>query len=115
MKYILEFVQLSPLSELVTGRWGPIANATTDADLLAYAQTYAVSEDHGSCTARMSPYGADWGVVDPDHKVKGSKGLRVVDASTFVSVLCDSNGALLTCRKADNSQRPYAGCRLHPC
>lgn len=34
----------------------------------------------------MSPKGADYGVVDPDLKVKGIKGLRIVDASIMVSL-----------------------------
>ncbi len=37
-------------------------------------------------TASMSPKGASWGVTDPDLKVKGLNGLRVVDASVIVSV-----------------------------
>jgi hypothetical protein len=35
----------------------------------------------------MSPKGADYGVVDPDLKVKGIRGLRVVDASVMVSTI----------------------------
>jgi len=35
----------------------------------------------------MSPKGAKWGVVDPDLKVKGVEGLRVIDASILVSAL----------------------------
>jgi choline dehydrogenase-like flavoprotein len=31
----------------------------------------------------MSPRGAQWGVLDPDLRVKGTNGLRVVDASAF--------------------------------
>ncbi|KAF7440042.1 hypothetical protein PC9H_000383 [Pleurotus ostreatus] len=34
-------------------------------------------------TASMSPKGATWGVTDPDLKVKGLRGLRVVDASVI--------------------------------
>ncbi|KAH8895242.1 aryl-alcohol oxidase-like protein [Thozetella sp. PMI_491] len=86
MKHILEFAHLSPLSSIVGALYAPVANATTDADLLAYARASAVSEDHGSHTARMSPYGANWGVVDPDHKVKKVKGLRVIDASAFPTI-----------------------------
>ncbi|KAJ4471857.1 pyranose dehydrogenase [Lentinula edodes] len=38
---------------------------------------------HLVATSSMSPYGADWGVVDPDLRVKGLDGLRVVDASVY--------------------------------
>jgi choline dehydrogenase-like flavoprotein len=65
--------------------YGPLTNATTDAQLLAYQQEYGVTIWHGVGTAKMSARGADWGVVDPDLKVKGTRGLRVADASVFVS------------------------------
>jgi len=57
MKDILAFAQLSPLNSLITGLYGPIADAKTDAELLEYARKYGVSEDHGSRTVRMGPYG----------------------------------------------------------
>ncbi|KAK0447278.1 aryl-alcohol oxidase precursor [Armillaria borealis] len=38
---------------------------------------------HPIGTASMSPPGADWGVVDPDLKLKGANGVRVVDASVL--------------------------------
>ncbi|KAJ3794174.1 alcohol oxidase [Lentinula aff. detonsa] len=38
---------------------------------------------HLVATSSMSPYGADWGVVDPDLRVKGLNGLRIVDASVY--------------------------------
>lgn len=31
----------------------------------------------------MSPIGANWGVVDPDLKVKGVKGVSVIDLSVL--------------------------------
>lgn len=39
---------------------------------------------HAVGTASMSPEGADWGVVDPDLKLKGANGVRIVDASVLV-------------------------------
>lgn len=40
---------------------------------------------HPVGTAAMSARGASYGVVDPDLKVKGVGGLRIVDASIMVS------------------------------
>jgi len=34
----------------------------------------------------MSPIGANWGVVDPDLKVKGVKGVSVIDLSVLVRI-----------------------------
>lgn len=60
-------------------------NATTDDELDALIRNTSRTVDHPVSTAMMSPYNATWGVVDPDLKVKGVKGLRIVDASVFVS------------------------------
>ncbi|EPQ50277.1 alcohol oxidase [Gloeophyllum trabeum ATCC 11539] len=48
---------------------------------------------HPVGTAMMSPYGASWGVVDPHLRVKGIKGLRIVDASVFPYVLAAATQA----------------------
>ncbi|KAK0192547.1 hypothetical protein F5146DRAFT_1040436 [Armillaria mellea] len=58
-------------------------NATTDEDIEEFIRKNAVSFFHPVSTASMSPKGAEWGVVDPDLKVKGVSGLRVVDASVI--------------------------------
>jgi choline dehydrogenase-like flavoprotein len=61
--------------------------AGTDEELDEYVRANSATIFHPVGTAAMSPKGAEWGVVDPDLKVKGVKGLRVVDASVLVSVL----------------------------
>ena len=38
---------------------------------------------HAVGTAAISQRDASWGVLDPDLRVKGTKGLRVVDASVI--------------------------------
>ncbi|KAJ6625796.1 GMC oxidoreductase-domain-containing protein [Mycena sp. CBHHK59/15] len=58
-------------------------NATTDAELDDYIRSESSSEYHPVGTAAMSPKGAVYGVVDPDLRVKGVVGLRVVDASVL--------------------------------
>lgn len=56
----------------------------SDSTLLDYIRNNTVTVNHACGTARMSPTGANWGVLDPDLRVKGVRGLRVVDASIFV-------------------------------
>ncbi|THU97770.1 alcohol oxidase [Dendrothele bispora CBS 962.96] len=58
-------------------------NATTDEELDEYIRENVVAGLHPVGTASMSPKGADWGVVDPDLKLKGAEGIRVVDASVL--------------------------------
>nr|Q3L245.1 RecName: Full=Pyranose dehydrogenase 1; Short=PDH 1; AltName: Full=Pyranose:quinone oxidoreductase 1; Flags: Precursor [Leucoagaricus meleagris]AAW82996.1 pyranose dehydrogenase [Leucoagaricus meleagris]AAW82997.1 pyranose dehydrogenase [Leucoagaricus meleagris]4H7U_A Chain A, Pyranose dehydrogenase [Leucoagaricus meleagris] len=61
----------------------PPADATSDEDLDAFLRSSTFSYVHGVGTLSMSPKGASWGVVNPDFKVKGTSGLRVVDASVI--------------------------------
>lgn len=60
-------------------------NGTTDAELDQYIRSNAGSIFHPVGTAAMSHKGAKYGVVDPDLKVKGTFGIRIVDASVLVS------------------------------
>ncbi|EEB91134.1 hypothetical protein MPER_10557, partial [Moniliophthora perniciosa FA553] len=57
----------------------------TDTEIDAFVRGLTGTSAHPVGTAVMSALNSDWGVVDPDLRVKGVKGLRVVDASVFVS------------------------------
>ena len=73
----------------VIEEFGAFAQAQTDDEIEVYARANAQTIDHICCTAAMGPNGtsgaAGEGVLDSDLTVKGAKGLRVVDASAFVS------------------------------
>lgn len=53
----------------------------SDADLDAYVSQSGTVALHAAGTAAMSARNANYGVVDPDLRVKDATGLRVVDAS----------------------------------
>ncbi|KAF9475360.1 pyranose dehydrogenase [Pholiota conissans] len=63
------------------------ANATTDDELDAYIRETVISAWHPVGTAAMSATDAGYGVVDPDLLVKGTTGLRIVDASIMPFVI----------------------------
>ncbi|KAF9497848.1 hypothetical protein BDN71DRAFT_1429263 [Pleurotus eryngii] len=64
-----------------------------DDQLYGYFRHYATSAMHAVGSASMSPRGARWGVTDPDLKLQGVRGIRVVDASVIV----DSIRLLVEC------------------
>ncbi|KAG6827853.1 hypothetical protein H0H92_010243 [Tricholoma furcatifolium] len=57
--------------------------AETDEELEEFIRGTAITVSHCVGTSAMSPKDASWGVVDPDLKVKGVRGLRVVDSSAI--------------------------------
>ncbi|KAF9440763.1 GMC oxidoreductase [Macrolepiota fuliginosa MF-IS2] len=73
-------------SSSVFGLVGPApdANGTlTDESITDYIKHVTQPNIHGVASCSMAPHGADWGVVDPEFKVRGTAGLRIVDASVL--------------------------------
>ncbi|PBK94035.1 alcohol oxidase [Armillaria gallica] len=79
MKYAIESVKRFVNATVWDGYILGIATNTTDDDI----RSGASSVYHPVGTASMSPVGADWGVVDPDLKIKHATGVRIVDASVL--------------------------------
>ncbi|KIJ44401.1 GMC oxidoreductase, partial [Sphaerobolus stellatus SS14] len=81
-----QFLKAPQWNDFILGPFGGLANATTDAALATFIRNNAVTVNHPVGTARMSPVNASWGVTDPNLLVKGTKGLRIVDASVFPQI-----------------------------
>ena len=62
----------------------PGPTVQTDEEWLAYVRQYADTVFHPTSTCRMGTDAAS--VVDPQLRVRGLQGLRVVDASVFPAV-----------------------------
>lgn len=69
----------------ITGFTGPDPDTLSDADFVKAISANAGSFFHPAGVTKISPRGSKAGVLDPDLKVKGTRGLRVVDAGIIVS------------------------------
>ncbi|KAL0572211.1 hypothetical protein V5O48_009746 [Marasmius crinis-equi] len=83
VKKALKFVAAPVWDGYVLQPFGALANATTDDEIDAYIRNSTGTSAHPVGTLAMSPKDSGYGVVDPDLRLKGAKGLRVVDASIF--------------------------------
>ncbi|KAJ6608666.1 aryl-alcohol-oxidase from pleurotus Eryingii [Mycena sp. CBHHK59/15] len=66
--------------------FGALADATTQAEQIAYARNLTVTLNHPVGTARMTAADAPDGVVDSTLLLKKASGLRIVDASVFPQI-----------------------------
>lgn len=82
------FVALPAWKDYILEIYGSFASVdlNDDAQLDEYIQENTAPISHPVGSASMSPVGARWGVTDPDLKVKGVHGLRIVDASVIVEL-----------------------------
>ena len=90
MRYALRdaarFVTAPTWDGFVVGQGADFANVdlSSDAEVDAWARSQGGTISHPTGGAQMGSCDDGWSVVDPDLRVKGTKGLRVVDASVFV-------------------------------
>lgn len=81
-----QFIKLALSNGFILRQVGDFANTTTDESKINVIRNTAASIQHPLGTARMSPKHASWGVTDPDLRVKGVSGLRIVDGSIFPQI-----------------------------
>ena len=85
IKAASKFVAAPAWADYIVAPFGSTANLTTDAEIESYIRNNGDTVQHPVGTAYASSVGSKNGVVDSQLRVKGALGLRVVDASVFVS------------------------------
>ncbi|KAG6825093.1 hypothetical protein H0H93_001185, partial [Arthromyces matolae] len=83
VKKSIRFLAAPSFKDYVISPAGGLENVTNDQELDKLILKSTESGLHGVGTASMSAKGAKHGVADPDLRVKGASGLRIVDASVM--------------------------------
>jgi 4-pyridoxate dehydrogenase len=78
-----EVARAAPLRRFIEREIGPGPDIASDTDLDAYIRRTAITVHHPLGTCRMAPSSDATAVVDPELRVHGTEGLRVVDASVM--------------------------------
>jgi choline dehydrogenase len=86
LKMAREFVTARSMAEICRSELAPGAHVRSDEDLLEYVRTNVVTLYHPVGTCAMGGESRRYSVVDPELRVRGVAGLRVVDASVMPSV-----------------------------
>ncbi|KAF7965438.1 hypothetical protein HWV62_43515 [Athelia sp. TMB] len=83
IKLAREIAKAPPFSDWLKKEIAPGAKVTSDEDLNEYARRASHTVYHPAGTCKMGAFTDPTAVVDPLLRVRGLKGLRVVDASVF--------------------------------
>jgi 4-pyridoxate dehydrogenase len=100
-----EVIRQAPLDSYRGVELAPGAGATTDRDIEAWIRKTVNTSSHPSCTCAMGT--GDDAVLDPELRVRGIDGLRVVDASAMPDVASGNINAcvLMLAEKASDMIR----------
>jgi 4-pyridoxate dehydrogenase len=83
LKLVRRLCAAPPLNQFVVRELAPGAGIESDDDLDAYIRATAATAHHPLGTCKMGPATDRMAVVDPELRVNGVEGLRVVDASVM--------------------------------
>lgn len=84
LKLTQTFYDVPSWKDYIISQTSPAQNAT-DAEIRQYIRNTTATVYYGVGTAVMSAKDATYGVVDPDPRVKGASGLRIIDALVIVN------------------------------
>ncbi len=91
LKLLRRMVTTKPLSDYVVNEEYPGEKVQSDADWLAFCRESGETVFHPTSTCRMGT--DDTSVVDPQLRVRGVAGLRVIDASIMPAVVSGNTNA----------------------
>jgi choline dehydrogenase/4-pyridoxate dehydrogenase len=83
LKLVRRMAQTPPLADFVARELAPGAAVQNDGELDAYIRATAATAHHPLGTCKMGTDSDAMAVVDPELRVRGVEGLRVVDASVM--------------------------------
>ena len=86
-----EVMAQGPMARFVARESAPGSAKTSDAEIDAYIRATSITVHHPLGTCRMGT--DDGAVVDPQLRVRGTQGLRVVDASVMPDLTCGNINA----------------------
>jgi choline dehydrogenase len=86
LKMVREFVTARPMAEICKSELAPGPHVRSDTELLEYVRASVVTLYHPVGTCAMGGESRRNSVVDPELRVRGVTGLRVVDASVMPTV-----------------------------
>ena len=66
----------------------------TDGEILAWIKGAAITYAHAACTCKMGTDSDDSAVVDPQLRVRGTRNLRVVDASVMPQLVSGNTNSV---------------------
>lgn len=87
MRIVREIASQPPLQRFLQAEFDPGPSCASDAGLEAHLRATAATAHHPVGTCRMGAAGDELAVVDATLKVRGIRGLRVVDASVMPDIV----------------------------
>ncbi|MEM9668065.1 MAG: choline dehydrogenase [Pseudomonadota bacterium] len=93
LRWARKFTEQPALSKYIEHEMEPGAEIQSDEDLLAFARETGGTIYHPVGTCKMAPDGDTMGVVDGELRVRGVKGLRVIDASVMPRLVSGNTNA----------------------